>query len=111
MHQELEIACKLSTEEFRTRLDDLRQTLPRHLIRVDNAGDRMTMSFPGNDEMVASLLEFIRFERQCCPFITFSLTVTPEPAHIELTLSGPPPVQAFIQQTFGSSPSIGTPSP
>lgn len=38
---------------------------------------------------LTTLAEWIGYERHCCPFLTFTLTVAPEPGEVQLSLTGP----------------------
>ncbi len=45
----------------------------------------------------SDVVQFVAFERVCCPFLRFSVDLSPEDGPISLTLSGPPGAKAFIR--------------
>ena len=55
---------------------------------------------PNTSDIANALLEFVRFERPCRPFVDFGLRLPPEPRPIILKLRGPDVVHEFIRVTF-----------
>ena len=53
--------------------------------------------FPNTSENIMKLAEFISNERLCCPFLDFTLNVSPNDALISLLLSGPDGTKKFLQ--------------
>jgi len=53
--------------------------------------------FPNNSEIIKGLAEFISNERLCCPFLDFTLKVSPNNEPIALVLSGPEGTKEFLQ--------------
>ena len=53
--------------------------------------------FPNDSEIITGLAEFISNERQCCPFLDFTLRVSPNVEPISLVLSGPEGTKEFLQ--------------
>jgi hypothetical protein len=51
-------------------------------------------------KILTSLAEFIFNERQCCPFLKFTLTIETDPHPISLILSGPAGTQEFLREEF-----------
>jgi hypothetical protein len=45
--------------------------------------------------------EFITNEQMCCPFFTFSLTVTPHRGPVMLALTAPGDVKPFLKEELG----------
>ena len=52
----------------------------------------------GEKDWATKLLDFIVFERACCPFFTFELTFEPDSGPIWLRLRGQEGVKEFIKQ-------------
>jgi len=80
------IACSLRDAELKDRLNQLRTGLFARVTSVREKGEGFTFFFDAADDTVTDVLEFIRMERQCCPFLTFQLTVNPSPQAIALHL-------------------------
>jgi hypothetical protein len=94
------LACRLSAPDLARRLDDIRAGLLAAVesIEIIDTGYRLT--FPNTIETTEALLDFVRFERECCPFVDFGVGLPPEPRPITLDLRGPEPVQEFIRAAF-----------
>jgi hypothetical protein len=52
------------------------------------------------------LAQLITFERECCPFLRFSLRLEPANGPLWLELTGPEGTKVFLQSLF--SPQIAT---
>jgi hypothetical protein len=64
--------------------------------------DGYRLRFEPSEELVKVIGETIDAERQCCRFLRFDLTVTPDGGPIELTLSGPTGTRAFLAAILDS---------
>ena len=95
-----EIACRLTAPDLAARLTDLRTGLLAQVSRSTTLADGIRLSLPASDQCVDDGLEFIRFERQCCPFLGFAITLPPDTGSFTLNISGPPEAQSYIRETF-----------
>jgi hypothetical protein len=82
------------------RLNDIRTGLLAIVERVDAIDTGYRLHLPNTDETTESVLDFVRFERQCCPFLSFGVTLPAEPLPIHLELTGTENAQEFIRVTF-----------
>jgi len=100
MENESPIACRLTTPELAARLEEIRAGLLARVESVErtDAGYRLRLS--NTDEIAASVLDFVRYERQCCPFLEFQVTIPAQPRAIALELGGNSDVMAFIHTAF-----------
>ena len=100
MENESPIACRLTTPELAARLEEIRAGLLSRVESVErtDAGYRLRLS--NTDEIAASVLDFVRYERQCCPFLDFQVTIPAQPRPIDLDLGGNSDVMAFIHTAF-----------
>lgn len=57
--------------------------------------------FASHGELIPELANLIQLEHQCCPFLTFRLTVESGDASISLELTGPPGTKEFLSEVFG----------
>jgi hypothetical protein len=95
---ELPIACNLSEQEQRERREALASGIYKNFRQVDELLDGYAFRYPGGAEWAARLLEFITFERKCCPFMTFELHFEPDEGPIWLRLRGAAGVKEFIKE-------------
>ena len=93
---EVPLACTLSGSEQVTRKEEVND-LFKHVQQVNELADGYAFRFPGSDTRANALMQFITFERGCCPFFTFALVFEPEQGPIWLHLRGPEGVKAIIE--------------
>jgi hypothetical protein len=98
--EELAIACKLSEAEQALREEELAKDIFSNCQEVAELGDGYAFRFPSDQEWAAKLVEFIGFERKCCPFFTFELAFEPQEGPMWLRLKGPEGVKSLVRQNF-----------
>ncbi|MEP7200467.1 MAG: hypothetical protein ABI874_11670 [Chloroflexota bacterium] len=84
----LPIACNLPAAALAQREQELAATIFRHRLAVRELPDGYEFQFPPDDDWGARLLEFIQFERQCCPFFAFEFAFEPNQGPIWLRMRG-----------------------
>ena len=94
--EDIPLACTLSESEQLTRNTELDDLL-KHVQQVNELADGYALRFPGSETWANTLVQFITFERGCCPFFTFALLFEPEQGPIWLHLRGPEGVKAIIE--------------
>ena len=94
--ENIPLACTLSPSEQITRNTELNDIF-KHVQQVNELADGYALRFPGDNTWANTLLEFITFERACCPFFTFSLVFEPNQGPIWLHLRGPEDVKTIIE--------------
>jgi hypothetical protein len=94
---EVPLACLLSESEQVTRTEEV-SDLFKHVQQVGELADGYALRFPGSDTWANTLVQFITFERGCCPFFTFALLFEPKEGPIWLHLRGPEGVKAIIEK-------------
>ena len=72
MSANIPLACTLSDDDLRDRSDVVAE-LFAHTTRIEELADGYAFAFPGGSEWARKLLDFVDFERACCPFYSFSL--------------------------------------
>jgi hypothetical protein len=95
---DLPIACNLPEQEQQQRREALASDIYKNFQQVDELTDGYAFRYPGGEEWPAKLLEFITFERRCCPFITFELVFEPAQGPVWLRLRGAAGVKEFISE-------------
>lgn len=100
---ETSIACDLSVlddpETHRDRFESLFEQ--REEIRKASGG--LAIRFPSSMALAERILDFIRRERQCCPFLTFEVAFEPEERGIWLYMGGTERVENYITQEFNDA--------
>lgn len=93
---EVALACSLTDAEHVTRSAELEE-LFKSVQQVKELADGYALRFPGSDSWANRLLQFITFERACCPFFTFGLVCEPKLGPIWLHLRGPEGVKGIVE--------------
>jgi hypothetical protein len=95
------IACRLTAPDLQARLIEIRSGLLSIVDLVEAIDQGYRLHLPNTEDTAGAVLDFVRFERQCCPFLDYGVRLPGSgttPIHIELT--GPKDVQEFIRVTF-----------
>ena len=95
------LRCTLTTPELRHRKATVLKRLQSQILEKQELANGFSFRFPGSDEMVDHLTEFIKTERACCNFFTFDLSVKGDKSESWLRLSGPEGVKDFIRDELG----------
>ncbi len=95
----LPLACSLSGPEQAKRSGEMEKIL-EGCLRVEELENGYEFSFPGSEEWVLRLMEFIVFERECCPFFAFELVF--EPGDGPIRVRGPEGVKDLVAEMTGS---------
>jgi hypothetical protein len=99
---EVPLACTLTGSEQVTRNEEVGE-LFKDVLQVNELADGYALRFPGSDGWANKLVQFITFERGCCPFFTFELAFEPEQGPIWLHLRGPEGVKAMIENMLATA--------
>ncbi len=94
----LPIACSLTDSQRQERRRDVLQKARRVVVDVRELENGYAYSFPANGECLTELAQLISFERQCCPFLRFCLTVEPDNGPIWLERLGQRELRNSSQQ-------------
>lgn len=98
------MVCKHTTAELDQRKQTVLASLKTQFLERKELEDGYAFRFVGTDAVLDELNAFIQSERQCCPFFTFGLTVSGEPAAAWLALTGPEGVKEVIREELGLYP-------
>ncbi|HEY3130139.1 MAG TPA: hypothetical protein VGL91_11815 [Acidobacteriota bacterium] len=94
----LPIACNLSDREQTERRTLLSRQLLDGVQTIEELSDGYAFSFPGEQDCITRLAEFVAFERKCCPFLSFELLFEDNKGPIRLRLRGGDAAKQFVQQ-------------
>lgn len=89
--------CKLTSPELTKRKHTVIASLKKKVLESKESDHGFAYKFDGYDIVIDELCEFIKTERQCCDFFSFSLSVGKEPGFIWLELTGPRGAKEFIK--------------
>lgn len=103
---EVPLACTLSGSEQVTRAKEVND-LFKHVQQVNELADGYALRFPGTDTWANELMQFIIYERACCPFFTFALVFEPKQGSIWLHLRGAEGVKAIIEDMMHIQDAMG----
>jgi hypothetical protein len=96
-----ELTCKLTSPELQRRRETVIASLKTKLEEKKELKNGFAFKFPGNDQMVDELTEFIKTERECCDFFTFKLSISGDKNKTWLEMSGPDGVKDFLTRELG----------
>lgn len=88
------IACRLSTPELQQRKAGIIAQLKTLCLQRTERENGFSFCFDSKDETIDLLAEFIKSEKQCCPFFEFVLRVQETESWLEI--SGPEGAKEFI---------------
>jgi hypothetical protein len=104
MHDEIDAmageGCLLSEREQAIRAETVGRELSVGVEAVEELADGYGYRFPGGDEWVGRLVEFVGFERRCCPFATYELAFAPHQAAVWLRVRGSAAIKTFVGERF-----------
>ena len=96
----LPVACSLTDAQLQERRRDVLQKLRSAVAEALETEDGYVYQFPSKAVALTELANLIELEHDCCPFLTFSLTVEPGAAPIRLEITGPPGTKEFLAEIF-----------
>jgi hypothetical protein len=96
------IACTLTEAEPRERRRTILESVRDAALDVTPLPLGYTYRFNPTSEVLAKLVRLVDLERQCCPFLTFRITVPPDRRALCLDITGPPDAKPIIADFFGS---------
>lgn len=91
------IVCQLSSEELRHRRYNMIKKLKDLVKERTETNSSVLYKFESSDNIIDLLTDFIKAERLCCSFFSFTLLVGYDDEFIWLDLSGPEGVIEFIK--------------
>lgn len=95
------LSCNLTSPELRERKQTVLESLKCQIVEKKELPNGFSFLFPGNDAVLDELIEFVKTERECCPFLTFELSVSGDKSKIWLSLTGPDGIKDFITDELG----------
>ncbi len=96
------IACNLKAiaPAERQRYDELTKRVRAAVRERRELADGFTYKMDGKAITLPETAEWLSLERQCCPFLTFQLSVAGKESDWGLSLTGPAGVKALLTAEF-----------
>jgi hypothetical protein len=91
------LACMLTTQEQKARSKELKKLLFPKVQSTKELKDGYALIFNNEEKLTFLLLEFINFERNCCPPFRFVLQFEPNQGPIELHMTGSPEIKELVK--------------
>ena len=91
------LSCKLTSPELQKRKQTILTSLRKQILFREELVNGFSFTFPGTDQMLDELIEFIKTERECCDFFIFNLLVNGDKTEACLKLTGPEGAKKFIE--------------
>jgi hypothetical protein len=91
---DLPVACNLMPAELQERRRNVLSKVRGAVSEVTELSDGFRYRF-ASDVLVPELGNLIHWEHQCCPFLTFRLTVEPGDGSVLLEMTGPEGPKSF----------------
>jgi hypothetical protein len=97
-NRKLPIACLLPNQEQAKRQKKIANDIFKGAEEIGELRDGFSFRYPGTDEWISKISEFIMFERKCCPFFTFELLFASNIGPVHLHIRGSKDVKEFIKK-------------
>jgi hypothetical protein len=92
------IACTLGPAAVKARREDLLGGLVRLARERVDLPDGYRIRFDPGDDILSRIARIVEVERQCCRFLTFSVTIEPDEGPIWLQFTGPAGTREFLAE-------------
>ena len=89
------LSCRLSKPELRKHKEEVVQVLKNEVKQKNKLKNGYEYTFVDSDEVLEQLFQFLKIERQCCPFFEFIVNVSSGEIHLAIT--GPEGTTEFIE--------------
>ena len=90
------IACELTSEAIKAGREGLLPGLAARAIAREDTENGCRLTFAPAGDTLRLIAGVVEAERQCCRWLSFTLTVAPENGPVVLTLSGPAGAREFL---------------
>jgi hypothetical protein len=91
------VACCLPDAELREREATLLAQFRSGVIAMEEVPDGYVFRIPGDNKWIAVAAALIVAERECCPFLTFTLAFAPNMGPVDVRVTGPAGTKDFLR--------------
>lgn len=92
------LVCNLTDAALAKRAADLRQHLFATALTVQQLPDGMAFGYAPSDSLHQQLIDFVNFERKCCPSFRIAIVVQPGGGQTTLQVSGSAAIKRMLMQ-------------
>lgn len=92
-----DISCRLNSALLRKRKSTVIRELVEKIILTEELNEGYCFTFNYSEEILFRLTEFIKLEKECCPFFNLNLSIQGNSNTISLSLGGPEGTKEFIK--------------
>ncbi|MEJ7678673.1 MAG: hypothetical protein WKG06_12595 [Segetibacter sp.] len=96
-NEKCDISCRLTSSELRKRKLTVIAELVIEMNQTEEMDNGYCYSFSYSEELLFKLAEFIKLEKECCPFFNFNLSISGNSNTITLSLTGVEGTKEFIK--------------
>jgi hypothetical protein len=97
------VACCLPDAELREREATLFARFRSGVIAMEELPDGYVFRIPGDRKWIAVAAALIVAERECCPFLTFTLAFPPNMGPVDVRVTGPAGTKDFLRTVLSKS--------
>ena len=99
----LPIACTLNAADLHQRRAGVLQQIRAQVQSLKPLEAGYAFEFAADEAVLEDVFRLIQFERQCCAFLHFELTLEPGHGPVWLSLTGPDGTKAFLENMLDLS--------
>ncbi len=92
----LPVACGLTEPELRERRNAVLGKVGRAVLETVEVESGYSYRFPADDEWLGELVNLVKLERRCCPFLACKISAEAGGGSIWLELTGPDGTKEFL---------------
>jgi hypothetical protein len=96
----LPVACNLMPAELQERRRTVLSKVMTAVTDRTELENGFQYRFTSEGELISELGNLIQLEHQCCPFLTFRLTIEPGDGSVLLEMTGPEGTKEFLAEVF-----------
>lgn len=94
------IACSLTDVELRERREKHLNKIAASLAASEDLDNGIRFQFRIADSTLSDLIEIIKLERECCPFLSFKIAVEAGSKLVSLDLTEPGETRQIVRSLF-----------
>ena len=100
MDSKTRIACSLNADDYRQRLDAVRELGAAALLSVNDRSDGAELTFHNTTRVHEELTAIVEAENACCPFL--DLSIGSDEDELSLTITAPREALAVVRDLVRS---------
>ena len=102
MDSKTPIACSLNADDYRQRLDAVRELGAAALLSVNDRSDGAELTFRNTTRVREELTAIVQAENACCPFLDLSIGSDEDEDELSLTITAPREALAVVRDLVRS---------